>query len=106
MSENEKVVRELITAMDHNDAAAIRAVFDDEATQQYGDGSPKSGKEFFAWLDSDIIQRKGMVTDPKFVEEGSKVVVTGLYSSEGYSNRADFLFAVKIGKIVSWQMRY
>lgn len=55
------VVRSLVGAMKMNDGARIRALFAPQATQAYGDGRPRSGPAFFAWLESDIIARKGQV---------------------------------------------
>jgi len=101
-----KTVRSLIDAMSENNAQKIRSLFDENAKQAYGNGSWKSGKDFFNWLQSDIIDRKGHVDHAKFKTEANQLVVTGQYSSEGYSNEANFLFEVEKGKIVSWQMRY
>ncbi|WP_339709324.1 nuclear transport factor 2 family protein [uncultured Kriegella sp.] len=103
----EQVVIQLIEAMSVNDAAKIRSLFHKDAKQAYGEsGSWKSGEAFFKWLQSDIIDRKGQVDTAKFSADGDKVVVTGQYSSVGYTNKANFLFSVENGKIKSWQMRY
>ncbi len=102
----ETIVKSLIEAMTSNDAEQIRSLFHEEAKQAYGNGSWKSGEDFFSWLQSDIIDRKGHVNNAKFSTEGNQVVVTGQYKSEGYTNKADFLFVVKDSKISSWQMRY
>lgn len=102
----ENIIKLLMDAMQTNDAEKIRSLFDDNASQTYGEGTPKSGKAFFSWLDSDIIERKGKVEKPKFTVNNNEVVVTGQYSSVGYTNKANFLFSVKEGKIMSWQMRY
>ena len=102
----ENVVKKLISAMEENNTAEIRALFHKDAKQAYGNGAWKSGEEFFKWLESDIIDRKGHVDKAQFKTEGNQVVVTGQYSSEGYTNKANFLFVVEDGKIASWQMRY
>ena len=102
----ENIVKSLIQAMSNNDAPKIQALFHKNAKQAYGNGSWKSGNDFFRWLQSDIIDRKGHVKDAKFSVEGNQVVVTGQYNSEGYTNKANFLFVVENGKIASWQMRY
>ncbi|PZX43304.1 ketosteroid isomerase-like protein [Nonlabens dokdonensis] len=102
----ESTIKSLIDAMEANDGDKIRSLFHDNASQAYGDGPSKSGKAFFKWLDSDIIDRKGHVEGAHFTTTGNEVVVTGQYSSEGYTNKANFLFFVKEGKIMSWQMRY
>jgi hypothetical protein len=101
------VVRALVDAMKANDAARIRALFAPDASQAYGDGRPKSGPAFFAWLESDIIDRKGQVSEPQFAVNGNEVVVTGQFSnSRGYRAAANFRLVVDNGRIVSWQMRY
>ncbi|WP_186697589.1 nuclear transport factor 2 family protein [Cyanobium sp. NS01] len=100
------VVRQLLEAMTSNDPARIRALFAANASQAYGNGPAKSGEDFFRWLDSDIIERGGRVNDPQVVVTGNDVVVTGQYNSRGYTSRADFLFRVEDGRIVSWRMRY
>jgi len=101
------VVRALIDAMKANDAARIRALFAPDASQAYGDGRPKSGPAFFAWLDSDIIDRKGQVDEPQFAVNGNEVIVTGQFrNSRGYRAAANFRIVVDNGRIVSWQMRY
>lgn len=102
----ENIIKSLLDAMQKNDAEKIRSLFDKNASQTYGNGTPKSGKAFFSWIDSDIIQRNGKVENPKFRVNNNQVVVTGQYSSEGYTNKANFLFSIKDGKIMSWQMRY
>lgn len=100
-------VRELVDAMKANDAARIRALFAPDASQAYGDGRPKTGPAFFAWLQSDIIERKGQVDDAQFAVNGNEVIVTGQYrNSRGYRAAANFRFVVDDGRIASWQMRY
>lgn len=107
MSTNpESIVKSLITAMSSNDAEKIRSLFDENASQAYGNSPAKSGKAFFSWLESDIIDRKGHVDNAQYEVNDNEVIVTGQYSSIGYTNKANFLFKVKDGKIVSWQMRY
>ena len=101
------VVRALVDAMKRNDAARIRALFAPQAQQAYGDGRPKSGRAFFAWLESDIIERKGQVDEAQFTVNGSEVIVTGQFrNSRGYRAAANFRLVVDNGRIVSWQMRY
>jgi|GEM_PF-2492665 len=100
-------VATLITAMAAKDAATIRAAFAQNAPQAYGNGQPKSGAAFFAWLESDIIAAQGRVEYPLVAANGDEVVVTGQYSNaNGYSSAANFLMVVKDGQIISWQMRY
>lgn len=106
-SQPEQIVMALIEAMSVSDAEKIRSLFNKDARQAYGEsGSWKSGEAFFKWLQSDIIDRKGHVDNAKFSTEGNEVIVTGQYSSVGYTNKANFLFSVEDGKIKSWQMRY
>jgi len=105
-SNPEHVVRSLIDAMSENDAEKIRSMFHENASQAYGDSPAKSGQDFFSWLESDIIERKGHVDNANFSTNGNEVVVKGQYSSKGYTNKANFLFKVKGDKIMSWQMRY
>jgi hypothetical protein len=101
------VVRALIDVMKVNDGARIGALFAPDASQAYGDGKPKAGPAFFAWLESDIIDRKGQVDDPQFAVNGSEVIFTGQYrNSRGYRSAANFRIVVESGRIVSWQMRY
>lgn len=102
----ENTVRSLIDAMSENNAQNIRSLFNDNAKQAYGNGGWKSGNDFFKWLQSDIIDRKGYVDNAKFETKADQVVVTGQYSSEGYTSKANFLFEVENDKIISWQMRY
>ncbi len=102
----ENVIKALIIAMSENDAEKIRSLFHENAQQAYGSGEWKSGKDFFSWLESDIIERKGQVDDPQYKVDGNEVVVKGQYSSRGYTNKANFLFTVEGDKIKSWQMRY
>lgn len=105
-SNPEQVVQSLIAAMSQNDAEKIRSLFHKNAQQAYGNGEWKSGKDFFSWLESDIIERKGQVDDPQYEVDGHEVVVKGQYHSRGYTNKANFLFTVEGDKIKSWQMRY
>lgn len=101
------VVRALVDAVKANDAQRIRALFAPDALQAYGDGRPKTGAAFFAWLESDIIQRKAQVDDPKCAVAGNEVIVTGQYrNSRGYRSAANFRIVVDPGRTVSWQMRY
>ncbi len=88
------------------DAIAIRSLFAKDASLAYGSGKPKSGEDFFRWLESDIISRKWQLVDPKLAVEGTSVIVTGIYQSKGYFNKANFLFTVKDGLSASWRMRY
>jgi SnoaL-like domain len=101
------VVRALLSAMDAKDANGIRNAFSPSASQAYGNGTPKTGPAFSAWLQSDIIAAHGRVENPQLVATGDEVVVTGRYrNSSGYSSAANFLFKVSNGQITSWQMRY
>lgn len=100
-------VRALIEAMAAGDAARIRAQFAPTATQAYGaDGPMKTAAATARWLETDIIERNGKVTNPEFAVSGNQVVVRGDYSSRGYASKADFLFTVENGLITSWRMRY
>lgn len=106
-SEPGAVVRSLMDAMKANDGARIRTLFAHDASQAYGDDKPRSGRAFFAWLESDIIDRKGQVDEPQLVVNGNEVIVTGQYrNSRGYRAAANFRLVVDNGRIVSWQMRY
>ncbi|MCK7516830.1 MAG: hypothetical protein MZV64_03475 [Ignavibacteriales bacterium] len=59
------------------------------------------------WLESDIISRQGKVNNPEYtVLSDTEVAVKGQYVSQGYSNKANFLFTVKDNLITSWRMRY
>jgi hypothetical protein len=101
------VVRSLVDAMKRHDGARIRALFAAQASQAYGDARPESGPAFFAWLESDIIERKGQVDDAQFMVNGSEVIVTGQFrNSRGYRAAANFRLVVEDGRIISWQMRY
>jgi len=103
----QEAVTELIQAMEAKDAERIRAVFAEEASQRYGDGQPKTGDRFRAWLQSDIIAAEGRVADPVVSADGSAVTVTGEYRNKNnYRSAANFLFEVAGGKITSWTMRY
>lgn len=103
-----KPVKDLMDAMQKEDAAKIRAQFSNNATQAYGvEGKMKSAEETKAWIETDIIDRKGKVENPKFdVISATEIVVTGQYKSIGYTNKANFLFTVENGLITSWRMRY
>jgi hypothetical protein len=101
------LVRGLLDAMRANDAARIRTAFAPTASQAYGDAAPKSGEAFWRWLQSDIIDRQGRVDEPRLTVTNDEVVVSGQYSNNaGYASPANFLFKVRDGQIVSWQMRY
>ena len=102
----EAVVSALMDAMQANDADQIRALFDENASQAYGDGAARSGEAFFSWLESDIIEREGRVEDAQLAVDGNDVMVTGQYQSRGYTNEANFLLTVENGLITSWRMRY
>ena len=108
MEEVSKPVMALLEAMQAEDAQAIKAQFSDKATQAYGtDGAMKTAAETYKWIQTDIIDRKGKVANPKIeVISDKEVVVTGQYSSIGYTNKANFLFTVDNGLITSWRMRY
>lgn len=67
----------------------------------------KTAAETRKWIESDIISRQGKVTNPQYtVINENQVVVKGQYSSQGYTNKADFLFNVENGLITAWRMRY
>ena len=103
----ESPVLALIEAMAAEDAEQIRKQFSSKATQAYGaDGQMKSPEETKRWIESDIIERKGKVSDPDYTVNDNNVIVRGEYSSRGYRNKADFLFTVEDGLITSWRMRY
>jgi len=104
--EPETVVSSLVAAMQTNNGETIRSLFATHAAQAYGNGTPRTGAAFFAWLESDIISRQGRVENAQLSVNGNEVTVTGLYRSHGYSSDADFLFRVEDGRITSWQMRY
>ena len=103
-----KPVKALIEAMEAENAELIRAQFSEKATQAYGaDGKMKTPEETKKWIESDIISRQGKVANPEFtVISKNEVVVKGQYSSQGYTNKANFLFTVENGLITSWRMRY
>lgn len=109
MQTPEHIVKELINAMEVNDAKRIQAVFADDATQEYQRwyARKKQGDKFRSWLKSDIIDVRGRVQNPVYQVDGNQVVVKGTYvNNDNYRNAADFLLVVKDGKIVSWTMRY
>lgn len=67
----------------------------------------KTAAETAKWIESDIINRQGKVKNPQYtVINKNQVVVKGQYSSQGYTNKADFLFTVEDGLITAWRMRY
>lgn len=103
-----KPVKALIEAMEAENAKLIRAQFSAKATQAYGaDGEMKTAEETKKWLESDIISRQGKVANVEYTLAGkNQVVVTGQYSSRGYTNKANFLFTVENGLITGWRMRY
>src|SRR5690554_1598035 len=103
-----KPVKALMEAMQSENAELIRAQFSKTATQAYGaDGIMKTAEETRKWLESDIISRQGKVANPQYtVINENEVVVTGQYSSQGYTNKANFLFTVENGLITGWRMRY
>ena len=103
-----KPVKTLIEAMQAENAELIRAQFSKTATQAYGaQGTMKTADETRKWIESDIISRQGKVANPQYtVINENQVVVKGQYSSQGYTNKADFLFNVENGLITAWRMRY
>jgi ketosteroid isomerase-like protein len=104
---SEQTARALVEAMAANDSVRLRALFAPNASQAYAGGKAKSGADFFAWLQSDIINAKGRVDDARYAADGNEVVITGQFSNRrGYRSAANFLLAVEQGKIVSWRMRY
>lgn len=103
-----KPVKTLIEAMQTENAEIIREQFSKNATQAYGaDGAMKTAGETAKCIESDIISRQGKVENPQYnVINENQVVVKGQYSSQGYTNKADFLFTVENGLITAWRMRY
>ncbi|MCA5004905.1 nuclear transport factor 2 family protein [Sphingobacterium sp. WQ 366] len=103
-----KPVKTLIEAMQAENADLIKAQFSQLATQAYGaEGKMKTPEETRKWIQSDILDRNGKVANPEYTIISEKeVVVKGQYSSEGYTNKANFLFTVENGLITSWRMRY
>ena len=103
-----KPVKTLIEAMQAENAELIRAQFSKNATQAYGaEGTMKTANETKKWIESDIISRQGKVANPQYtIINENQVVVKGQYSSQGYTNKADFLFNVENGLITAWRMRY
>lgn len=103
-----KPVKTLIEAMETENAELIRAQFSETATQAYGaDGIMKTPEETKKWIESDIINRQGKVAKPEYsVINENQVLVKGQYSSQGYTNKANFLFTVENGLITGWRMRY
>ncbi len=95
---------------DLTDVKNITKLFD-ATIEKFGgidaDGVMKTAEETKKWIESDIISRQGKVANPEFtVISKNEVVVTGQYSSRGYTNKANFLFTVENGLITSWRMRY
>jgi|SRR5690606_33386292 len=103
-----KPVKTLIEAMQAENAELIKAQFSKNATQAYGaEGTMKTAYETRKWIESDIISRQGKVANPQYtIINENQVVVKGQYSSQGYTNKADFLFNVENGLITAWRMRY
>lgn len=103
-----KPVKTLIEAMQAENAELIRAQFSKNATQAYGaEGTMKTANETKKWIESDIISRQGKVANPQYtIINENQVVVKGQYSSQGYTNKGDFLFNVENGLITAWRMRY
>ena len=101
------LARQLVDAMTANDAVRLRALFAPQAWQAYGDAAPKRGEAFFAWLQSDIIDRAGRVDDAQVEADGNAAVITGRYrNNRGYRSAANFLITAEAGRIVGWRMRY
>lgn len=102
------IVQSLIRAMESNDAQTIRSLFAQDASQRYSIAPRKSGDAFRKRLESDIISVQWQVSDPQITaQEDNEVVVTGVYrNNSNYENKANFLFEVENGKIISWTMRY
>lgn len=94
--------------MQIENAELIRAQFATTATQAYGaNGKMKTAEETKKWIESDIVYRRGKVANPQYtLINENQVVVTGQYSSQGYTNKADFLFTVENELITCWRMRY
>jgi ketosteroid isomerase-like protein len=101
------VVEKLLKAMQAKDATAIRSAFAPNASQQYGEGKPKTDYAFRAWVESDVIAAEPVVDDASVSATGDGVVVTGTISNNrGYRAKANFLFTIEGGKIKHWQIRY
>ena len=77
------VVTALLNAMKNNNAEQIRAVFADNASQEYERWYKRknSGDRFKSWLESDIINVHGQVIEPALKMMGNQVVVTGTYKT-------------------------
>ena len=103
-----KPEKTLMKAMQAEKAELITAQFAETATQAYGaEGTMKTAEETKKWIESDIVDRQGKVANPQYtLLNENQVVVTGQYSSQGYTNKANFLFTVENGLITSWRMRY
>jgi ketosteroid isomerase-like protein len=100
-------VEELLKAMQAKDAAAIRAAFAPNASQQYGEGKPKTDDAFRAWVETDLIAAEPVVDNAIVSATDEGVVVTGTISNNrGYRAKANFLFTIEAGKIKHWQIRY
>lgn len=104
-----EAIAELLDAMDKNDAQRIRSAFSADASQLYERwyARKKRGEKFRSWLETDIIDVHGRVIDPEITVHANQVTVKGTYmNDDNYTNKADFLFVVEKGKVVSWTMRY
>jgi ketosteroid isomerase-like protein len=100
-------VEKLLKAMQAKDGAIIRAVFAPNASEQYGEGTPKTGDAFSIWVESDLISAEPVVDDAIVSATEDGVVVTGtIRNNRGYRARANFLFVIEAGKIKHWQIRY
>jgi hypothetical protein len=107
MSDHKATIETLMNAMRAKDAATIRTLFDANGQQQYGNASPKTGKAFLAWIESDVIAAEAVVDDTVMSQAEGGIVVTGtIRNNNGYKNKANFLFKVDAGKINSWHIRY
>jgi ketosteroid isomerase-like protein len=106
-SDAKSTVETLLKAMRTKDAVTIRLLVDANGSMQYGNGLPKKGKDFVAWIESDVIAAEALVDNAVVTSRSDGIVVTGIIrNNRGYSNKANFLFSVKAGKITRWHIRY
>jgi hypothetical protein len=97
----------LLNAMRAKDAGTIRTLFAADASQQYGNGTPKTGDAFRAWIESDLIAAEPVIDDAVVTATAEGVIVTGMIRNNGgYANKANFLFTVDGTKIRHWQIGY
>jgi hypothetical protein len=106
-SDAKSTVETLLKAMRSKDAVTIRLLVDTNGSMQYGNSAPKKGKDFVAWIESDVITTEAVVDNAIVTSRPEGIVVIGtIRNNRGYSNKANFLFSVKAGKITHWHIRY